>query len=783
MKRKIFFLLILVLSLLVYGCEKSVDKDTQVETNNFEENFKPGENIPITRAMAAKMLSLAFYSAEEIKVMDKEINFLDVGEGDWFYPYVNSVFHLGYMNGTDEGFLPNEPLTINQIKIILDKISTKEIKVNKDNEHKEASYSLWINLFYEVLENKFNELDIKVEDINIFASTEKGSMPSWQIATDRGIIKCSGYSTDIYVDKKIKVMLKGDELIGVLSVQENTANLYNVYIEKIGTDKINIFFEGGNRVFLYNKPINSSIANVQIRDSQIVSLDFLETNFRDIIKTADLSKISFQSTETLSVSENFKVYSEVGYISSKNISNLICGSDIAKIYIANNEICAAIIDKDIPLTSLRVLISTSNFEGYLHDTVSLEGSGFKVSAGANDYTVTSLKLPEDDFYFKEGNRIYIEPIKDDFISISSIKRNWQNSNPNYNGKIEIEKSDSGYIIVNEIELEKYLEAVIPSEMPSSYGLEAAKVQAICARSYAYNQFYANKYHSYGANIDDSVLSQVYNNIPANNISIEAVKVTKGQYLSHNEEIISANFFSTSAGVFANSGDVWASGNMFPTDSKEYLSAHSETTLDVSKEEEMGKFLASNSTGGYDTWSEWNRWSVSMNQEELKNTIEKNIGTAYSASPNLVKTLQTDDSFKSRDVLPLGRIKNIQVLRRGEGGNIMGLKVEGENSTVLLRTEYIIRTIIRPVGYGGESVYTILKNGRKISNYSLMPSAFFVFDITHTEEGYIDEIVFTGGGNGHGVGMSQNGVKGMVDAGKNYEEILSYYYKGTKIILK
>ena len=783
MKRKIFFLLILVLSLLVYGCEKSMDKNVRLEINNFEENFKPGENIPITRAMAAKMLSLAFYSVEEIKVMDKEINFPDVDEGNWFYPYVNSVFHLGYMNGTDEGFLPNEPLTINQMKIILDKISTKEIEVNKDNEHKEASYSLWINLLYEALEDKFGELDIKVEDINVFASTEKGSMPSWQIATDRGIIKCSGYSADIYVDKKIKVMLKGDELIGVLSVQENTINFYSVYIEKINADKINIFFEGGNRVFLYDKPINSSIANVQIKDSQIISLDFVETNFRDIIKTADLSKISFQSTEALPVNENFKVYSQVGHISSKNISNLICGSDVAKIYIANNEIYAAIIDKDIPLTSLRVLISTSNFEGYVHDTVSLEGSGFKVNAGGNDYTVTNLNLPQDDFYFKEGNRIYIEPTKDNFVGISSIKRNWQNSNPKYNGKIEIEKRDDGYIIVNEIELEKYLEAVIPSEMPSSYGLEAAKVQAICARSYAYNQFYTNKYHSYGANIDDSVLSQVYNNIPANDISIEAVKATKGQYLSYNEEIISANFFSTSAGVFANSGDVWANGNIFPSESKEYLSAHSETTLDVSEEEEMSKFLESSSTGGYDTWSEWSRWSVSMNQEELKNTMEKNIGTAYSASPNLVKTLQADDSFKSRDIVTLGRIKNIQVLRRGEGGNIMGLKVEGENSTVLLRTEYIIRTTIRPVSYSGESVYTILKNGRKISNYSLMPSGFFVFDITHTEDGYIDKIVFTGGGNGHGVGMSQNGVKGMVDAGKNYEEILSYYYKGTKIILK
>ena len=40
--------------------------------------------------------------------------------------------------------------------------------------------------------------------------------------------------------------------------------------------------------------------------------------------------------------------------------------------------------------------------------------------------------------------------------------------------------------------------------------------------------------------------------------------------------------------------------------------------------------------------------------------------------------------------------------------------------------------------------------------------------------------FTGGGYGHGVGMSQNGVKSLADAGKKYEEIIKYFYKGTDI---
>ena len=38
----------------------------------------------------------------------------------------------------------------------------------------------------------------------------------------------------------------------------------------------------------------------------------------------------------------------------------------------------------------------------------------------------------------------------------------------------------------------------------------------------------------------------------------------------------------------------------------------------------------------------------------------------------------------------------------------------------------------------------------------------------------------GGGYGHGVGMSQNGAKGMADTGKTYEEILNYFYQEVEL---
>jgi len=40
--------------------------------------------------------------------------------------------------------------------------------------------------------------------------------------------------------------------------------------------------------------------------------------------------------------------------------------------------------------------------------------------------------------------------------------------------------------------------------------------------------------------------------------------------------------------------------------------------------------------------------------------------------------------------------------------------------------------------------------------------------------------FTGKGWGHGVGMSQEGAKGMAEAGFTYDEILKHYFTGVDV---
>ncbi|MDF2878835.1 MAG: SpoIID/LytB domain protein, partial [Clostridia bacterium] len=46
--------------------------------------------------------------------------------------------------------------------------------------------------------------------------------------------------------------------------------------------------------------------------------------------------------------------------------------------------------------------------------------------------------------------------------------------------------------------------------------------------------------------------------------------------------------------------------------------------------------------------------------------------------------------------------------------------------------------------------------------------------------YINTLTLYGGGFGHGVGMSQDGVKGMATRGYTYREILRHYYPQIEI---
>jgi stage II sporulation protein D (peptidoglycan lytic transglycosylase) len=64
--------------------------------------------------------------------------------------------------------------------------------------------------------------------------------------------------------------------------------------------------------------------------------------------------------------------------------------------------------------------------------------------------------------------------------------------------------------------------------------------------------------------------------------------------------------------------------------------------------------------------------------------------------------------------------------------------------------------------------------RKTIGYSVIKSTNFEVRVTG------DEALFSGAGYGHGVGLCQWGAKQRAEDGFDYQEILSYYYPGTKL---
>ena len=128
-------------------------------------------------------------------------------------------------------------------------------------------------------------------------------------------------------------------------------------------------------------------------------------------------------------------------------------------------------------------------------------------------------------------------------------------NRSYKGKIEITVSDRMLMIINIIDLKSYLESVVPSEMPSSWPMEALKTQAVISRSYALYCFLKNKNNTFHLRSD--VMSQVYkgeNEVTKS--SSRAVSETDSEMLAFRGEPVLAIFHSSSGGVTEDPYNLW-----------------------------------------------------------------------------------------------------------------------------------------------------------------------------------------------------------------------------------
>ena len=129
---------------------------------------------------------------------------------------------------------------------------------------------------------------------------------------------------------------------------------------------------------------------------------------------------------------------------------------------------------------IRVVIKTNGFAQITHPEVQLQAeSGLKISCGdtVTEYEVGQIvTITPGDERFQVGTIQVESRNAGEKITISSLQRGY--GVPSYRGKLELFQTAEGIVIVNELLLEEYLYAVVPSEMPASYELEALTAQAV-----------------------------------------------------------------------------------------------------------------------------------------------------------------------------------------------------------------------------------------------------------------------------------------------------------------
>ncbi len=135
-----------------------------------------------------------------------------------------------------------------------------------------------------------------------------------------------------------------------------------------------------------------------------------------------------------------------------------------------------------------------------------------------------------------------------------------------NTVVRIKRNSTGEI--NSVPLEEYIVGVLAGEMPVSFEMEALKAQAVASRTYVMKRISNNKNKDY--DIIDTTLNQVYldndelkkkwgdNYIEYVNKLKKAVLDTIGEFLTYDNNIIDALYFSTSVGATENSEEVFVS---------------------------------------------------------------------------------------------------------------------------------------------------------------------------------------------------------------------------------
>ena len=413
-------------------------------------------------------------------------------------------------------------------------------------------------------------------------------------------------------------------------------------------------------------------------------------------------------------------------------------------------------------------------------------------AGTSSYAVnvTRTGTAEILFQFDGGDALALGVMPD--VTGADTVRTWFKGYRYYGG-FRYERIGGGDLtVVNIVDLETYIKGVVPYEMSSSWPLEALKVQAVCARSYAYINIHSGKHTSYHFDVCNTTDCQAYYGAGTNSSSYQAtertdqaVDETAGEYAWYDGQVIEAFYSSSHGGASESVYNVWGTSlERYP-----YL---------CGVEDPYEADMASKNS--------YSSWTVSYTSSELAQRLEnygydassgiESLTLTYSDLGNVIQVRvnyrdggsDTIRPSSMRSVFGISSIRftvNGQAASSGSGTTSSsggGLTANGSTSLDSQGTYTVISGSGSLSQAGLDGLYAISGSGSITPAEDAASGGGSGTDtptgtqVTVSGSSYS----FQGSGNGHQLGLSQYGAWAMAERGFTYEEIIEFYYPGTYV---
>lgn len=353
----------------------------------------------------------------------------------------------------------------------------------------------------------------------------------------------------------------------------------------------------------------------------------------------------------------------------------------------------------------------------------------------------------------------------------------------YRGCLRFAVNGTVMTAVNVVDLEEYLYGVIPAEMPASYGEEALKAQTLAARTYAMTKLNAHK--SSGYELCDTINCQVYKGYSGENSKTNAiVDETEGEIICYNGTPIEAVFSASTGGYTENSENVWNSVVPYlraVPEVGEYGNNTWTKTLTLSQLDSLLSAKGENIGSAQDIVI--TKISTGGRVQEMKivgtsgsvTLTKENIHTYFSGACGSLPSKMFTINGKGGDPSSGSRSVQRQATKSSSTGSLTS---SAAANGITAKTEGTLSAMNgKNLKLDGLSVSENTNSNQNTPVISTEDYQIYDVNISTVENG---TFVFEGSGNGHGVGLSQNGAQGMAQQGYSYEEIIKHYYTGVTI---